>query len=44
MPHSQSWNCSVMVSRAGRWTSISSLARTITKCEHHCTTLVSFRE
>jgi hypothetical protein len=29
-PNSHSWNCSVMVWRAWRWTSISSLISTIT--------------
>jgi hypothetical protein len=40
--HSHSWNCSFMVIRAWRWTSASSLASTITRLEHHWTTLVSF--
>jgi hypothetical protein len=31
-----------MVWRAWKWTSTSSLARTVTTFEHHCTTLVSF--
>jgi hypothetical protein len=31
-----------MVWRAWRWTSASSLASTITKFEHHLTSLVSF--
>jgi hypothetical protein len=30
-PHSHSWNCSVMVWRAWRWTSASSLANTLTR-------------
>jgi hypothetical protein len=41
-PHSHSWNCSLMVWRAWRWTSASSLASTIARIEHHWTTLVSF--
>jgi hypothetical protein len=41
-PHSHSWNCSVMVSRAWRLTSVSSMASTLTRYEHHLTTLVSF--
>jgi hypothetical protein len=36
------WNCSVMVWKAGRWTSRSSLASTITRFEYHWITLVSF--
>jgi hypothetical protein len=36
-----SWNCSVMVWRAWRWTSTSSLVSTITRFEHHWTILVS---
>jgi hypothetical protein len=38
----QFWNCSVMVWRTWRWTSASSLVSTVTKSEHHWTTLVSF--
>jgi hypothetical protein len=41
-PQSHIWNCSFMVWRAWRWTSASPLASTITRCEHHWTTLVSF--
>jgi hypothetical protein len=41
-PHSHSWNCSIMVRRAWRWTSTSSLDSTITRFEHHWTTLISF--
>jgi hypothetical protein len=41
-PNSHIWNCSVMVWRAWRWTSASSLASTITRLEHQWTTLVSF--
>jgi hypothetical protein len=37
-----SWNCSVMVRRAWRWTSTSSLATIFSRSEHHWTTLVSF--
>jgi hypothetical protein len=43
-PHSHSWNCSVTVWRAWRWTSTSSLASTITRFEHHWTILVSREE
>jgi hypothetical protein len=39
---SHSWNHSVMVWRAWRWTSTSSLASIIIKSEHHWTTLVNF--
>jgi hypothetical protein len=42
MPHSHSWNCSIMVWGAWKWTSASSLANTITRFEHHWTALVSF--
>jgi hypothetical protein len=35
-------SCSVMVWRAWRWTSTSSLVSTIIRFEHHWTTLVSF--
>jgi hypothetical protein len=41
MPHSHTWNCSVMVWRAWRWIWASSLASTVTRFEHHCTTVVS---
>jgi hypothetical protein len=40
--HSHSWNCSLMVWIAWRWTSASSLANTITRFEHHWTALISF--
>jgi hypothetical protein len=33
-PHSHSWNCSLIVWRTCRWTSVSSLATTITRFEH----------
>jgi hypothetical protein len=41
-PHSHSLNCLVMVWRAWRWTSASSLTSTITRLEYHWATLVSF--
>jgi hypothetical protein len=43
-PYSHSWKCSVVVWRAWKWTSTSSLASTITRFEHHWTTLISFRD
>jgi hypothetical protein len=39
--NSHSWNCSVMVWRAWKWTSASSLASTFTTYDHHWTTPVS---
>jgi hypothetical protein len=42
MRPSHRWNCSVMVWRAWRWTSTSSLASTNTTSEHRWTTLDSF--
>jgi hypothetical protein len=39
-PYSHSWNCSVIVRRVWKWTSTSSLASSITRSEHHWTTLV----
>jgi hypothetical protein len=42
--HSHSWNCPVMVSRAGLWTSASSLASIITIFEHRWVTLISFQD
>jgi hypothetical protein len=44
MPHPHSWKCSVMIRRAWRWTSASSLAITVTRFEHHWTTVASFGE
>jgi hypothetical protein len=40
-PHSHSWNCSVTVWRAGRWISTSSQTSTISRFEHHWTSLVN---
>jgi hypothetical protein len=37
----RSWKCSVMIWRAWRWTSTTSLVHTFTSCEHHWSTLVS---